>query len=206
MLILHNSIASFSQIFREFSSLCVNKFPDYRCNTGWWTDSAKSEMLSSPFLCQILSYSPRIWAAHRCYIWKVSENCFIEKYAFLIELFDLQKCNTQWWCNIGRCMTVRGLLQQKIAKAPHWCWIHWIRLEVLSRWHVQLARPMLGFGLWWVGHPQQPWPWRDKSTTAIIQSINVVPLTAQGASAFVYFPASSTILSSNKKGTSCHIK
>jgi len=40
------------------------------------------------------------------YVQLIGKLCFIEKYAFLSELFILEKCNTEWWRNIWWWMTV----------------------------------------------------------------------------------------------------
>ena len=60
-------------------------------------------VLSLPFLSQILPRPLEILPGDWEYVHFTRDLYFIEKCAFLVELWE---CNTGWWCNIGQWMTV----------------------------------------------------------------------------------------------------
>jgi hypothetical protein len=78
--------------------------------------SAKSGILSSTFLCHMLVTSPKFLPGYRDYVELSVKIGSIKKYAFSTELFALQKCNTQWWCNIRRWMTVLSRLRPYLER------------------------------------------------------------------------------------------
>ena len=62
----------------------------------------------------------------RYYVQLIGKLCLIEKYAFLSELFILEKCNSQWWCNIWWWMTVVSAGTFSTFRHP---------LDCSSNWH-----------------------------------------------------------------------
>jgi hypothetical protein len=75
-------------------------------------------VLNLPFLSQILSDPLEILPGDWEYVQLTGDLCFIKKCAFLVELW---KCNTGWWCNISRWMTVSLKLGKDII-IYHYSW------------------------------------------------------------------------------------